>query len=127
MKPTFTPFPDFVFRTPLFPLDAPAEDTTLSPEFREALYLASPELYEGCVSKDRMPRSFLVRVDPSLRFCEIPAPGDDTMYSVRFIRRMQHGKDCGQYIDRITGYDGQQTPHPVGHAISVCSDSGDRA
>ena len=53
MKPTFTPFPDFVFRTPLFPLDAPAEDTTLSPEFREALYLASPELYEGCVSKDR--------------------------------------------------------------------------
>lgn len=45
------------------------------------------------------------------------------MYSVRFIRRMQHGKDCGQYIDRITGYDGQQTPHPVGHAISVCSDS----
>lgn len=53
MKPTFIPFPDFVFRTPLFPLDAPAEDTTLSPEFREALYLASPELYEGCVSKDR--------------------------------------------------------------------------
>lgn len=53
MKPTFAPFPDFVFRTPLFPLDAPAEDTTLSPEFREALYLASPELYEGCVSKDR--------------------------------------------------------------------------
>ena len=53
MKPTFTPFPDFVFRTPLFPLDAPAEDTTLSPEFRDALYLASPELYEGCVSKDR--------------------------------------------------------------------------
>lgn len=53
MKPTFTPFPDFVFRTPLFPLDVPAEDTTLSPEFREALYLASPELYEGCVSKDR--------------------------------------------------------------------------
>lgn len=53
MKPTFTPFPDFVFRTPLFPLDAPAEDTTLSPEFREALYLASPEPYEGCVSKDR--------------------------------------------------------------------------
>lgn len=49
MKPTFAPFPDFVFRTPLFPLDAPAEDTTLSPEFREALYLASPELYEGCV------------------------------------------------------------------------------
>ena len=47
MKPTFAPFPDFVFRTPLFPLDAPAEDTTLSPEFREALYLASPELYEG--------------------------------------------------------------------------------
>ena len=43
MKPTFAPFPDFVFRTPLFPLDAPAEDTTLSPEFREALYLASPE------------------------------------------------------------------------------------
>lgn len=57
MKPTFIPFPDFVFRTPLFPLDAPAEDTTLSPEFREALYLASPELYEGCVSKDRKKRT----------------------------------------------------------------------
>lgn len=52
MKTTFTSFHNFVFRTPLFPINFLSEDKTLTPEFREALYLASPELYEGCVSND---------------------------------------------------------------------------
>lgn len=122
MKPTFTPFPDFVFRTPLFPLDAPAEDTTLSPEFREALYLASPELYEGCVSKDRKKQTKFERSVLKYRHRAMTRCTPFGLFA-----GCKDGKDCGQYIDRITGYDGQQTPHPVGHAISVCSDSGDRA
>jgi len=40
-------FPTFVLRTPLFPLSAldDPERTMQQPCFREALYLASPDLY----------------------------------------------------------------------------------
>ena len=51
MKSIYVPFRNFIVRTPLFPLYVPSNITN-SPEFREALYLASPELFEGCVSKD---------------------------------------------------------------------------
>ena len=52
MKTTFTSFHNFVFRTPLFPINFLSKDKTSAPEFREAIYLASPELYKGCASKD---------------------------------------------------------------------------
>lgn len=54
MKPTFSPFNNFVFRTPLFPINSISEDNLIRSElFKEAIYLASPELHEGCVSKDQ--------------------------------------------------------------------------
>ena len=51
MKPQFSPFGHFVFRTPLFPL---AENSEIpAPEiFNEAIYLASPELSAGNKSND---------------------------------------------------------------------------
>lgn len=53
MKPSFSPFDKFVFRTPLFPLDNLLETEAVNSDvFREAIFLASPELYEGCASKD---------------------------------------------------------------------------
>ena len=52
-KKNYIPFDKFVFRTPLFPLnEADFSNNTQSKEFREALFLASPELYEGNSSSD---------------------------------------------------------------------------
>lgn len=43
-KPIFQPFPKFVLRTPLFPITCADVESDI---FREAIFLASPELYEG--------------------------------------------------------------------------------
>lgn len=53
MKHLFTPFEKFVFRTPLFPFQRAGTQAEFdSDTFREAIFLASPELYGGNVSKD---------------------------------------------------------------------------
>ena len=63
MKTTYVPFRNFVLRTPLFPLGARAGETDGNPAFREALFLASPELYGGCASNDPKKR---IRFDRSV-------------------------------------------------------------
>lgn len=121
MKPTFTPFPDFVFRTPLFPLDAPAEDTTLSPEFREALYLASPELYEGCVSKDRKKQTKFERSVLKYRHRAMTRCTPFGLFA-----GCSTGKIANSTLIELPATTDNKRRTRL-HAISVCSDSGDRA
>lgn len=53
MKSLYTPFDTFVFRTPLFPFNSLNENADMhSDVFREAIFLASPELFEGNNSSD---------------------------------------------------------------------------
>lgn len=53
MKSSYTPFDTFVFRTPLFPFNHTDKGMGIDSEvFREAIFLASPELYEGNNSSD---------------------------------------------------------------------------
>jgi hypothetical protein len=45
-KNSYVPFTRFVFRVPTFSVNAKANDIFISKEFNEAIYLASPDLYD---------------------------------------------------------------------------------
>lgn len=65
----YHPFPRFIFRTPLFPLDRLRERGDAGLLFDEALYLASPEFFwekqkhEGKPGADRKVKSTLYKYD----------------------------------------------------------------
>ena len=99
-------FPTFVLRTPLFPLSAldDPERTMQQPCFREALYLASPDLYTftGDKTEDAEEKGDAAALKYFLRAC--------SRYALRSLCRLLDGalrlldadRRCGAY--RRTAY-----------------------